>query len=309
MEQSNKRERSENANSTNSTAQRSGGAETFLAPVISMNQSLLEDSFKVAQEKEKEFQEMTEGFVIPESIPFLECLNVLTVLHHSIGLNQEILLGAIDIFYRYLAKCESAVSDDTTATRIVAACTLLAAKFWGPREDEIVIRKKIEEKSKVNTKDLVEAEKQILLAIDYRFNWWNGPYFISYYANLLKYAQESKEVLFAHLVLIAAHHSHKTHQTEHSLNAAASFAIATEISAYSGSRGLLKRKRANVKLFKSNKLLPSHSDEQFVRCKRKILKAMRRCKNNNTKIYKLLRNECRIDPVEVLEQLAKRQKL
>ena len=309
MNYSNKRKRPGNANPTGFPVKRSRGAEPFPAPTTLLDESLLEDTYKVAQQKEKEFQELTNNFVVPHTMPFFECLNVLTVFHYWIKVNQEVLICAIDIFYRYLAKCHSAVGDYDAAIRIIAACTLLAAKFCGSDEDELIYRHKIVEKSKLDKKELAEAEKQVLLGIDYRINWWNGSYFIDYLAKFLNYAQDSKEVVLAYLVLTAAHHSRKLQQAKHSLNAAASFAIATEIFAYSGSRGPLKRKRSGAKVFKPNKL-PSSSKEEYVVCKRTIIRALRRCKDNGAKVYKLLSRECgSADPVEVLEQQNKRRKL
>ena len=310
MDYSNKSKRPENANPTGFPVKRSRGAEPFPAPTTLLDESLLEDTYKVAHQKEKEFQELTDNFVVSRtSVPFFECLNVLTVFHHWIKVNHEVLICAIDIFYRYLAKCHSAVGDYDAVIRIIAACTLLAAKFCGSDEDELIYRHKIMEKSKLDKKELAEAEKQVLLGIDYRINWWNGSYFIDYLAKLLNYAQDSKEVVLAYLVLTAGHHSRKLQQAKHSLNAAASFAIATEILAYSGSRGPLKQKRSGAKVFKPNKL-PSGSKEELVMCKRTIIRALRRCKDNGSKVYKLLNRECgSADPVEVLEQLNKRRKL
>ena len=310
MNHSNKRKRPGNANPKGCPGKRSRGAEPFLAPTTLLDESLLEETYKVAQQKEREFEELTDNFVVPHTLPFFECLNVLTVFHYWIKVNQEVLICAIDIFYRYLAKCHSAVTDYDTAVRIIAACMLLAAKFCGCDGYELIYRDKIMEKSKLDKKELAEAEKQVLLGIDYRINWWNASYFIDYFAKLLNYAQDCKEVVLAYLVLTAAHHSRKLPQAKHSQNAAASLAIATEILAYSGSRGPLKRKRSGMKVFKPNKL-PSSSKEEIATCKRTIIRALRRCRDSGAKVYKLLNRECgcAADPVEVLEQVNKKRKL
>lgn len=92
-------------------------------------------------------------FVKTRTLPFLECINVLTLFHYWINVNQEVVICAIDILYRYLAKCHSTVSDYNTAIRIIYACTLLAAKFFGSDEDELLIRDKSIERSKVDKKE------------------------------------------------------------------------------------------------------------------------------------------------------------
>ena len=309
MSNSNKRKFCENNDSLSSQMKRSRGTEPLPASTTLSHQSLSDNTYKIAKEKEKEFHNLIKDFVVPHTVPFLECMDVITVFYYWIKVNRELLIGAFDIFYRYLAKCHSAVSDYNKIIRVISACTLLAEKFCGGDEGDLDIRDKVLKKANLNKKELAEAERQVLNGIDYRINFWNCSYFIDYFAKLCNYGQESKEVSFAYLVFIAAQHSRKLQHAKHSLNAAASLAVATEILAHSGSRGPLKRKRSDVKIFNASKVV-SNSKEELLICKRTILKAMRRCKQFNVKVYRELSKECgRTDAVEVLEQLNKKHRL
>ena len=309
MSNSNKRKFCENNDSLSSQMKRSRGTEPLPASTTLSHQSLSDNTYKIAKEKEKEFHNLIKDFVVPHTVPFLECMDVITVFYYWIKVNRELLIGAFDIFYRYLAKCHSAVSDYNKIIRVISACTLLAEKFCGGDEGDLDIRDKVLKKANLNKKELAEAERQVLNGIDYRINFWNGSFFIDYFAQLFNCAQESKVVSLAYLVYIAAQHSRKLQHAKHSLNAAASLAVATEILAHSGSRGPLKRKRSDVKIFNASKVLAS-SKEELAICKRTILKAMRRCKQSNVKVYRVLSRECgRADPVEVLEQLNKKQRV
>ena len=309
MNNSKKRKIDENRSSLSSHIKRSRRTEPLPSSTTLFHQSFFDEKYKIAKEKEREFHDLNKDFVVPITVPFLECIDVLTEFHYWLKVNREVLVCAFDIFYRYLAKCHTAISDYNKVIRVLSACTLLAEKFCGGDEGELDIRDKILEKTNLDKKELAEAERQVLNGIDYRINFWNCSYFIDYFAKLCNYGQESKEVSFAYLVFIAAQHSRKLQHAKHSLNAAASLAVATEILAHSGSRGPLKRKRSDVKIFNASKVLAS-SKEELAICKRTILKAMRRCKQSNVKVYRVLSRECgRADPVEVLEQLNKKQRV
>ena len=68
-------------------------------------------------------------------------------------------------------------------------------------EDKTYLQGQEMEKSKLVKKELTEPEKQVLFDIDFRINWWNRSFLIDYFAKLLNYAQHSKEVVLAYLML------------------------------------------------------------------------------------------------------------
>ena len=306
-----KRKYREHNDSSCLSGKRCRSTEPLPAPNTLLNRSFLDDTYKLAKEKEREFREVINDFIVPRTVPFLECLDVFTMFYYWIKVKREAMICAIDIFYRYLAKCHSVISDSKKYIGIISACTLLAEKFCGSDEGELDIRDKILETSALSKKELAEAEREVLTGIDYRINVWNGSYFIDYFASLFNYAEDCKEVSLAYMVLIAAHHNRKLRHAKHSLNAAVSFNIATEILSRSSNRGPLKRKRSEFKMLKAFNKVLSSSNEEFTTCKTQILTALCKCKRYNTKIYRILSKKCgsRVDPVRVLERLKKRHKV
>ena len=289
-------------NQATGIVKRKRSQDAFLAPPTLTDRNLLDDTFRVARAKEDEFSQMVGEFVIPNSFIFTQGINYMTALHFMLELPREVLFLAFDVLHRYLAKEYASLRGNRAPKRILCACILLAAKF--NHGDGLAIRRKITTKSKVRPKVLIETERQVFGALDYRLNWWSGHYFLSYYADQWKGGQSSKEVNVAELVLVAAHHSRKVHRTRSSLNAAVCLNIATEIVAFSGANGVpLKRKRADAEIFDAEEG-GLFSRSELDKCKRRIIKTIRKCKRKETHVYDMLLDECGADPVDVLQHVA-----
>ena len=242
-------------------------------------------------------------------------MDIITQFWYCLKFQQEVLICTFDIFSRYLTKCHfSLLNNARQAICSLCACILLAEKFCGNDDYEYpyVIHKEIFKITQITTKELAEAERNILQSLDYRIPIYNGSYYLDYLTALSDYAPDSKEGILAYLVFIAAQHSTQLKSGNHSKNATVSFSIATELSTHiininSNCSKYKKRKYSDTKISNIISSLSSiHQDfkTDLLICRQTILKAIRQCKEANVKVYQRLKEECNhSDPIEILELL------